>query len=426
VSPRASAGLGLLALCAVLVGCGRPAPPKAETIQFWALGREGEAVEPLVREFERQHPGIRVRLQQIPFSAAHEKLLTAYMGDAVPDVAQLGNTWVAELTVLDALERLDSHVASSSSVDSADYFPGIWQTNLIHDGLYGIPWYVDTRVIFYRTDLLARAGFPAMPATWPDWVAAMRSLKQLAGGHRYPIFLPTNEWAQPVIFGMQAGSPILKDGDRYGAFADSAFRRGFEFYVGLFRDGFAPPLGANDIGNVYQEFARGTFAMWITGPWNIGQMRAQLPPEVQEQWGTAPLPGPDGDSSRVSFAGGSSLVLFRRSRHAAAAWQLIEFLSRPDQQVRFYELTGDLPARRSAWTRSGLATDRYARAFWEQLQRVRPLPKVPEWELIATRVLEYAELSIRGRTPPDAALGRLDREVDRSLAKRRWVLGRVP
>jgi multiple sugar transport system substrate-binding protein len=155
-------------------------------------------------------------------------------------------------------------------------------------------------------------------------------------------------------------------------------------------------------------------------------MRAQLPPEVQEQWGTAPLPGPDGDSSRVSFAGGSSLVLFRRSRHAAAAWQLIEFLSRPDQQVRFYELTGDLPARRSAWTRSGLATDRYARAFWEQLQRVRPLPKVPEWELIATRVLEYAELSIRGRTPPDAALGRLDREVDRSLAKRRWVLGRVP
>jgi multiple sugar transport system substrate-binding protein len=49
------------------------------------MGQEGEQVRALLPEFERRHPGIRVRVQQIPWSAAHEKLLTAYAGDAMPD-----------------------------------------------------------------------------------------------------------------------------------------------------------------------------------------------------------------------------------------------------------------------------------------------------------------------------------------------------
>jgi multiple sugar transport system substrate-binding protein len=48
-------------------------------------------------EFERRYPEIQVKVQQIPWSAAHEKLLTAYAGDAMPDVFQLGNTWIPEI-----------------------------------------------------------------------------------------------------------------------------------------------------------------------------------------------------------------------------------------------------------------------------------------------------------------------------------------
>ena len=58
----------------------------------------------LLPDFERDNPGIRVRVQQVPWSAAHEKLLTAYVGDAVPDVLQAGNTWLPELVALEALE----------------------------------------------------------------------------------------------------------------------------------------------------------------------------------------------------------------------------------------------------------------------------------------------------------------------------------
>ena len=122
------------------------------------MGREGEVLSELVPAFEKEHPGIRVQVQQIPWTAAHEKLLTAFVGDATPDIAMLGNTWVPEFVALDALEPLDQRVASSKDVDRKDYFEGIWNTNVVNDSTYGIPWYVDTRVLFYRTDLLKAAG----------------------------------------------------------------------------------------------------------------------------------------------------------------------------------------------------------------------------------------------------------------------------
>jgi multiple sugar transport system substrate-binding protein len=381
-------------------------------------------VQQLVRDFERENPGVRVQAQQIPWTAAHEKLLTAFVGDATPDVAQLGNSWVAEFAALGALEPLNRRIAGSRTIDSGGYFRGVWDTNLIGDTLFGVPWYVDTRVIFYRKDVLAQAGYSEIPSTWAGWERAMRAVQRQLGPGRYAIFLPTNEWAQPVILGMQAGSPLLRDGDRYGAFSGRAFALGFAFYLDLFRSGLAPPLGNNDIVNPYQEFTRGRFAMWITGPWNLGEFRRRLPPEMQDRWMTAPLPGPSGDSSAVSLAGGSSLVLFHRSARKPAAWRLIEFLSRPEQQLRFYQLTGDLPARTEVWRESGLADSAQSRAFWIQLHRVKPLPKVPESELIATKVYQSAEQVIRGGRGPGAALADLDREVDRILEKRRWVLQR--
>jgi len=410
---------------ATIAACAHPdTPDQTVTLRLWAFGREGEEVQQLIPEFERQHPGIRVRVQQIPWIAAHEKLLTAYVGDATPDLAQIGNTWIPEFAVLGALQPLNAWVDRSEVVDSAAYFGGIWNTNTIGDTVFGVPWYVDTRVIFYRRDILARAGYREMPRTWAEWRRALEAVKRVQGPGRYAIFLPTNEWAQPYVFGMQAGSTLLDSAGRHGTFSDSAFRRAFDFYVGLFESGLAPALGNVEIANVYQEFARGRFAMWITGPWNLGEFRKRIPPDLQDDWSTAPLPAPSGDSAGVSIAGGASLALFRASRHKDAAWRLVEFLSARERQERFYRLTGDLPARTDAWKATGLADDPQARAFWLQLHRVQPVPKVPEVELIATRVFESAEQVIRGGRPAEAALAALDRDVDRILEKRRWMLDR--
>ncbi len=139
----------------------RPATP---SLRFWAMGREGEVVTQLLPEFERTHPGIHVEVQQLPWTAAHEKLLTAFAGDATPDVCQLGNTWIPEFAALDALEPLDAiRRRVGDRRCRRDYFPGIWDTNVVDGALYGVPWYVDTRLLFYRRDLLAQAGFASPP-----------------------------------------------------------------------------------------------------------------------------------------------------------------------------------------------------------------------------------------------------------------------
>jgi multiple sugar transport system substrate-binding protein len=373
-----------------------------------------------VREFERQHPGIRVQLQRIPWTAAHEKLLTAYVGNATPDVAQLGNTWVPEFAVLHAIGPLDSLVNATPDLAPADFFPGIWDTNVIEGRLFGIPWYVDTRLLFYRTDLLARTGVTHAPETWREWRQVMERLRDPRQARSYPLLMPLNEWAQPVLLALQAGSPILKDGGRYGAFTDSAFRRAFHFYVGIFRDSLAPSVANTEVANLYQDFARGAIASYITGPYNLDEFRKRLPDSLQDDWSTAPMPGPDGPG--VSLAGGSSLVLFRRSAHPAEAWQLIRFLSGPRQQAQFFHLSGSLPARRDAWADSSLRADPKVAAFRTQLERVVPTPKVAEWELIATRIAEAGERAVRGGVSEDRALTTLEGQVNAILAKRRALL----
>jgi multiple sugar transport system substrate-binding protein len=420
-SPRRALALALAS--ALLGGCARH--ERGTTLRFWAMGREGEVVQELVRDFERGHPDIHVTVQQIPWTAAHEKLITAYVGRSTPDVSQLGNTWVPEFAALQAIEPLRPWLARAHDVDSSAFFPGIWDTNVIDGEPYGVPWYVDTRLVFYRSDILRRAGYATMPTSWAGWRDAMRAVKRLVGRDRYAIFLPTNEWNPPVILGLQAGSPLLADDATRAVFRDSAFRRGFDFYMSLYREDLAPSVSSNEIANVYQEFARGYLNMWITGPWNLGEMRNRLPDSLQGAWATAPIPGPTGAASGVSLAGGSSLVLFRASPHKAQAWALIEYLSRPDVQLRFWRLSGDLPGRVEAWRDTALARDPNMRAFGEQLTRVVATPKVPEWEQIAIRVQDQVERVVRRAASPESAMADLSADVDRMLEKRRWLRARA-
>ena len=422
----------LLAIALLTLGCAeqRGSDAGVEELRFWALGREGEVVKSMMVDFEREHPEIRVRVQQLPWSAAHEKLLTAHVGDVTPDLAQIGNTWVPEFVALRALEPLSARAAASATVTETAFFPGIWATNVVADTLWGIPWYVDTRLMYYRSDLLRAAGVQNVPTTWDAWRRAMEAVqrtqgKSTSGDQTYGAFLPTNEWNVPIILGLQAGSALLRDEDTRGAFSQPEFRRAFEFFTALYRDGLAPKYGSNDIANLYQEFARGRFVFYISGPWQIGEFSRRLPPELKNAWATAPMPGPTDAVPGLSLAGGSSLVVFKDSKHKAAAWKLVEFLSRPDQQARFYELTGDLPSRPAAWKQAKLADAPLTRAFYEQLFHVAPTPKIPEWELIATRVFERVETVVRGGATVDDALRALDRDVDRILEKRRWLHNRV-
>jgi multiple sugar transport system substrate-binding protein len=414
----------ILAAIAVLgvLGCGEVGGGDEQVrLQLWGLGREGEVVRELIPEFERRHPGIKVDVQQIPWTAAHEKLLTAFVGDAAPDIAQIGNTWVPELAELEALAELPAEMVRDPGFAAGDFFPGALESNRVEGRLWGLPWYVDTRVVFYRKDLLAAAGAEEFPRTWSAWRALMERLR---GPGRYAALLPTDEWEQPVILALQTGAPLIRDGRR-AAFDEPGFRRALAFYLDIFRDGLAPPANNNQISSVYQQFAAGEFAMYLTGPWNLGEFARRLPPEMAEAWDTAPMPAPDGMPwPGASLAGGSNLVVMRGSRQPREAWMLARYLVEPASQMRLYELCGDLPSRRSVWQQNKLATEPRLDAFYVQMQAARPTPALPEWQRVATAIGERADAAIRGAATLDLTIAALDREVDVMLDKRRFLLAR--
>lgn len=415
----------LLAPALLLVGIAacRGDHDDRHTLTFWAMGRESEAVAQLMPAFEREHPDIRVDVQQLPWKAAHQKLLTAIAGDTTPDVAQLGNTWLAEMCALDALEPLQPYVERSRAVQPADYFPGIWATNRIDGTLVGIPWYVDTRLLFYRKDLLAAAGFDAPPRDWAAWSRQLAALQAQAAPDHYAILLPTNEFEQLLSLALQQDEPLLRDGGRYGNFESAGFKRALAFYVERFKRHEAPLLANTEVPNPWAEVGRGVYAFYFSGPWNIGEFRQRLPASRQDEWATAPLPGPHGPGAGI--ASGSSLVIFRHSPRKAQAWLLIEYLSRPEVQQQFYALLGDMPPRRSAWRGDALRGDPAVQAFHEQLERVKPTPPVPEWERIVTEMQLVAARAAHGELTVDQAAAEIDRRTDAILAKRRWMLDRA-
>ena len=125
-----------------------------------------------------------------------------------------------------------------------------------------------------------------------------------------------------------------------------------------------------------------------------------------------------------SIAGGSSLVIFKNTRYPQAAWKFIEFLSKPEIQIKFFRLTRDLPAVKSAWNSKEIQEDQEIRAFYDQLENVVPAPKIAEWEQIAVKIQEHLEMVVFGQISLQQAIADLNRDVDQILEKRRWLLSK--
>ena len=414
-------GLALASLAAAMpAACARTEQP----LRVWAMGVEGEALGAFARAFEAKNPGNPVRVQALPWGAAHEKLLTAFAADDLPDIIALGNTWVAEFAALGALEPLDARLLGSG-VQFEQFFAGARQTVTIagaagRDEVLGVPWYVDTRLLFYRKDLLQAAGFDSVATTWADWDQQLAALSSGARQGRYALLMPINEYEPLVALCLQADSPILLDDGTRGGFQQAGMRASFAYAASLYQRGYAARITHAEVNDLYSSFARGDYGFYITGPWNLAEFARRLPAELQDQWTTAPLPGPNGRG--VSSAGGVSMCLAKTSRAKDRAFKFLEYMATTGQQAAFYSVTGDLPSDQSAWPMAGLMQDGRLHAFFEQLNLTRPVPQVPEWERIANEMAAALERVVRGLTTLDQALKALDEFAWTTLAKRRNLL----
>lgn len=388
-------------------------------ITFWAMGSEGKSVKPIIADFEKQNPEIKVKIQTIPWGAAHEKLLTAYAGNSTPDVCQLGNTWIPEFYAMKALVALDSLIDKSKEISGQNYFNGIWNTNILNKKPWGIPWYVDTRVLFYRTDIFRDAGLKHAPQTWDEWLAAARLLKKNFGNRiKYPLYfsLIANDGYVPVMLIMANSGRFLKEKNSRAAFDDPRTMEALRFYLGFFDENLASK-SMTEFSNIYQGFEQTDFVMMVHGPWVANELLKRS--KGVPNWSCALMPA---KVNRASLAGGSSLVIFSNSKKKKAAWKLIEYLSSIKAQVNFYKRTHDLPAVKKAWLALDIDHDSILQTFYDQMENAAAPPAIAEWEQIYVKLQESLEKVIQKKINLNQAIMQLNRDVDLILNKRRWML----
>ncbi|GJM74356.1 hypothetical protein HMSSN036_65720 [Paenibacillus macerans] len=104
-----------LVLAGILTGCGSnnntaSGGNKQVEISVWAMGDEAKALPQIAGDFMKENPDIKVNVQALPWSNAHDKLLTAVASKKGPDVIQMGTTWIPEFAGAGALLDLTSLV----------------------------------------------------------------------------------------------------------------------------------------------------------------------------------------------------------------------------------------------------------------------------------------------------------------------------
>lgn len=403
-----------LVLAGILTGCGSnnntaSGGNKQVEISVWAMGDEAKALPQIAGDFMKENPDIKVNVQALPWSNAHDKLLTAVASKKGPDVIQMGTTWIPEFAGAGALLDLTSLVDQYPEFKEDQFFTGAVNTTKYDGKIVGIPWYTETRVLFYRTDLLKEAGYDQAPRTWEELRAAAKKLAERGQG-KYGISIDMKEQSLAFMFARQNGSKLLDDQNK-PLFNQPEFVEAVEYLNGFFKDGSAPvDAGLDAVQGLRGE---GIVPMFISGPWNINLIQTQAP-ELEGKWAVAPLPA---KKNNISALGGSDLSIFQYTKHPDEALKFIQYMSKPETQVKWMQLTKSLPTNVKAWEDPSLKDDPSYQALKQQLEHSEPMPLLTSWEQIAQTYLKSFERIVRGGTDVQSEMDAFNAEAEKILNK---------
>ncbi|MFD5317367.1 sugar ABC transporter substrate-binding protein [Streptomyces sp. NPDC127098] len=393
----------------VLAGCGRggtdspasagtvPSGRVTGTVRVWAQGTEAELLPELARGFEEENPGARVEVTAVPWESAHDKYQTAIAGGTVPDIGMMGTTWMPDFA--------GAFQPVPEGLDTGDIFADVKGPTVVDGATVGVPWYVDVRVIYYRTDLAAEAGYPRPPETWEDFRELTRAMQTRAGADWGIALLPrgTDSFQGALPWIWSAGASLMNGDGTAWTLDTPRMVEALEYYQSFFTDGIADPNMSTEAGTAESAFVDGRTPVLIAGGYEMSLLREAGGDDFDSSYGVMTFPR---NESGTSFVGGSDLVVFRDSENSDAAWKLVEYLIRPDVQAEWYELTGDLPASQSAWDDSRLSGDPKLEVFRDQLNDVMSPPANTAWTQVGAAGDTQLERIVRGADPAEA-LGEL-------------------
>jgi multiple sugar transport system substrate-binding protein len=145
----------------------------------------------------------------------------------------------------------------------------------------------------------------------------------------------------------------------------------------------------------------GTVAMSISGPWDIPHVAKQATCD----WSVEQLPvRGDGTSIHASVLGGWNWAVPQGAQNPDGAWQLIEWMSRPEQ-MSFLWPEGHLPPRTDVIVKDPAAPQAF-RAYTEQLAVARQRGPYPHWPDLSQPIQTALQQAISGQVPTKEALKR--------------------
>lgn len=438
------------AFAALLAGCNKEAK-KTETVPqgggdlvVWVMPNSPKPekdMETVLQPFEAAHPDIHVKVSVLDWGSAWTKLTTAAIAGDGPDVVQLGTTWCPFMTDLGALLPLDD---VDSEIHVQDIFlptPWLAAKPRTSEHVTSLPWFLDVRPMFYRTDVFAKAKIdPKTLVNWDDFMAALGKIKaagiKTQGEAVAPIGFPgKNDWNVVHNFApwiWSAGGSFLNPMGDKCTLNSPASMKGILFYLDLVRKGLNPKTNMEkNTAQVSSDFDAGRVATFFES--TIKNTYLERPPEQGGSAGSyvadnySVLVPPAGPAGRSLFMGGSHLAVFKSSKRPDLAKLLVRYLAADSAaQIAYSEISGFLPALKAAFNSPYFTADAKRSVFKDIVQYGRCYPAVPYWGEIETAILmkrlgnlfdiaaevngPYSEAAVRAEV--DACVKDIDTQIE--------------
>ena len=355
----------LIVASSFLVSCGEKNKSDSKKITFWHFWSEPyqrTVVDSLVKEFEKQEK-VEVEITELSWGDGKVKLLAAFNSNTAPDVLELGSDWVSQFSSAGVLSDISHHVEMSKYLDFAQE-PCRWE-----NGIYALPWIVDTRVLFVNMDLLKANGFENPPTTYAEMLEMSKVINK---GDIYGFGINGSDkhrlYKKVLSFIWSEGGNIY-DGKNF-QFDSPQVIAGVQKYKDLAQYGIVDTQKELD-----NYFAKGRLAFWISGSWLLKKVD-----EFAKVKDMQLVRIPDFSNNGVSFAGGEYLSISKKSENQELALKLVKFLTDGKNSVEFCRNIPEagFPADKEYYSSDFYDND-YKAVFAQQLESSKMTPMHPKW-----------------------------------------------
>ena len=367
--------------------------------------------------FNRQHEGeIRVEWREMPAQTEQyfDRLRTQFQaGGGDIDTISGDVIWPAQFAANGWILDLSDRFPES---EQKKFLEGPINSNVYEGKIYGVPWFTDAGMLYYRRDLLEESGFSEAPKTWDELKEMALKTKQDSGTKFGFVFQGAN-YEGGVVNGLEYiwthGGDVLDPDDPTRVIIDSPRSvAGLATERSMIEDGVAPEAVVNYAEmESHTAFLNGDAVFMRNWPYVFG-LFGQFPVKP-EQVDVAPLPvDREGRQSTSSLGGWNLFINAASEDEADAAWTLIEYLAAPGQQKQRALQGGYLPTLEELYEDQEILDKVPVIALGkEAIKNTRPRPVSPYYSDMSLRMAEQFNASLKGEVSPEEAVGTLQDEL---------------